>query len=149
MGDVSLEETRKLYNDAQSRIIILTRALEYFPRVSEDLAKAANRGVSISVLMRTRDSLDESDAEKRDAAITQIREKLGDSVEIRASPEVPLRGCIVDPDTEGRALFLVEERGIPYVFREAAITSHPGVVRGLTSMFELKWKFDSRPPEFR
>ena len=147
MGDVSLEETRKLYNGAQSRIIILTRAMEYFPRVSEDLARAAGRGVSISVLMRTRESLDESDAEKRDTAITQIKEKLGESVEIRASPEVPIRGCIVDPDTEGRALFLVEERGIPYVFREAAITSHPGVVRGLTSMFELKWKFDSKPPE--
>jgi len=147
VGDVSLEETRKLYNGAQSRIIILTRAMEYFPRVSEDLVRAAGRDVRISVLTRSQASLDESDAEKRDRIIFQIREKLENAVELRASDEVPIRGCIVDPDNEGRALFLVEERGIPYIFREAAITSHPGVVRGLTSMFELKWKFDSKPPE--
>jgi len=115
--------------------------------VSADLTRAANTGVSVCVSLRGRDSLDESDVEKRDTVITQIKEDLGESVEIRASPEVPIRGCIVDPDFEGRALFLVEERGIPYVFREAAITSHPGVVRGLTSMFELKLKYDSKPPE--
>jgi len=147
VGDVSLEETRKLYNGAQSRIIILTRAMEYFPRVSEDLVRAAGRNARMSVLMRSRASLNESDAEKRDGIIVQIREKLGDSVELRASDEVPIRGCIVDPESEGKALFLVEERGVPFVFREAAITSHPGVVRGLTSLFDLKWKHDSNPPD--
>jgi hypothetical protein len=38
----------------------------------------------------------------------------------------------------------VEEEGVPLFLREAALTSHPGVVSALGSMFELKWKFDSK-----
>ena len=146
VGEVSLEETRKLYQSAEKRIIVLTRAMDYLPSVSENLIEAAARGVTISVLMRNKESLNEDDVVKRNSVITQLKEILGDSVEIKTSDEVPLRGCIVDPDPQGSALFLVEERGVPYVFREAAITSHPGVVRGLTSMFELKWKYDSTSP---
>ena len=145
VGDVSLEETRKQYRNAKEKIIVLTRAMEYYPHVSEDLISALSRNVSISILMRSRNSLDPKDVEKRDANVVKIREELADAVEIKVSDEVPMRGCITDPDTEGSALFLVEESGVPYIFREAAITSHPGVVRGLASMFELKWKYDSKP----
>jgi len=147
VGEVSIEETRKLYQGAQKKIIILTRAMDYHPTISETLNAAATRGVQISILMRSQESLNKDDIAKRNSVITHLQETLSDSVEIKTSNEVPLRGCIVDPDTEGRALFLVEERGVPYVFREAAITSHPGVVRGLTSMFELKWKYDSKAPD--
>ena len=148
VGDVSLEETRKQYRNAKEKIIVLTRAMEYYPQVSEDLVNALSRNVTISILMRSQVSLDPKDVEKRDANIAKIRKGLGDTVEIKVSDEVPLRGCIIDPDTEGSALFLVEESGIPYIFREAAITSHPGVVRGLESMFELKWKYDSKPLDY-
>ena len=143
VGETSLEETRKLYQGARSKILILTRAMEWLPEVTEELLEASKRGASIQILMRSKDSLSREDAEKRDANISKIEEALMGSVEIRASNEVPIRGCIVDPDSDGRALFLVEEKGVPFIFREAAITSHPGVVRGLTSMFELKWTYDS------
>ena len=39
--------------------------------------------------------------------------------------------------------FLVEEEKVPYYLREAAITAHPGVVRGLADMFNLRWKYQS------
>ncbi len=147
VGDVSLEETRKLYSGAESSILILTRAMEYFPRVAEELGEAASRGVSIDILMRSRGSLKEGDWRKRDEVISEIKKALGDAVDIRVSDEVTIRGCIVDPERGGRALFLVEEEGVPHFLREAAITSHPGVVEGLASMFRLKWGFDSREPE--
>jgi sugar-specific transcriptional regulator TrmB len=145
MGDVSLEETRKLFRSATSKIIILTRAMEYYSNVISELSDALSRNVSISILMRSKDSLDESDVKKRNDIVDKICKELGNTVEIKVSNEVPLRGCIIDPDNEGSALFLVEEKGVPLVFREAAITSHPGLVRGLTSMFELKWEHDSKP----
>ena len=145
VGEVSLEETRKQYRNAKDKIIILTRAMEYYPQVLEDLINALSRNVTILILMRSQNSLDPKDVEKRDANVIKIRKELGDLVEIKVSDEVPMRGCIIDPDTEGSALFLVEETGVPYIFREAAITSHPGLVRGFSSLFELKWKYDSKP----
>ncbi len=146
VGDVSLEETRKLYQDADETILILTRAMEYYGDVATELKEAIRRGVSVKVLMMSERSLVDDDRRKRDAIIGRIRGDLADSVEIRVSDEVNLRGCVVDPESGGRALFLVEEVGVPFFLREAAITSHPGVVKGLASMFDLIWRFDSAQP---
>lgn len=146
VGDVSLEETRKLYQDADETILILTRAMEYYGDVAGELRGAIQRGVSVKVLMMSERSLVDDDRTKRDAVIDRIREDLADNVEIRVSDEVNLRGCIVDAESGGRALFLVEEVGVPFFLREAAITSHPGVVKGLASMFDLIWRFDSAQP---
>ena len=146
VGDVSLEETRKLYQDADETISILTRAMEYYGDVAGELRGAIQRGVSVKVLMMSERSLVDDDRTKRDAVIDRIREDLADNVEIRVSDEVNLRGCIVDAESGGRALFLVEEVGVPFFLREAAITSHPGVVKGLASMFDLIWRFDSAQP---
>jgi sugar-specific transcriptional regulator TrmB len=146
VGDVSLEETRKLYQDADESILILTRAMEYYGDVAGELKGAIQRGVSVKVLMMSERSLVDGDRTKRDAVIDRIREDLADNVDIRVSDEVNLRGCIVDAESGGRALFLVEEVGVPFFLREAAITSHPGVVKGLASMFDLIWRFDSAQP---
>jgi len=146
VGDVSLEETRKLYQDADETILILTRAMEYYDDVARELRGAIQRGVSVKVLMMSERSLVDDDRTKRDAVIDRIREDLADNVDIRVSDEVNLRGCIVDAESGGRALFLVEEVGVPFFLREAAITSHPGVVKGLASMFDLIWRFDSAQP---
>jgi len=54
---------------------------------------------------------------------------------------------VIDPEAGGRALFLVEEVGVPFFLREAAITSHPGVVKGLANMFELNWMFNAAEPD--
>lgn len=146
-GDVSEEETRKLYRGAKDEILISTRAMEYFDDVKEDLAEATKRDVKIRVLMFSRESLNSEEAEKRDKSISNMIEILGDLVEIRVTEDVLIRGCIVDPETDGKALFLVEERGVPQFLREAAITSHPGVVKGLDNLFDLKWRFESKPPD--
>lgn len=147
VGDVSIDETKKLYRAAKRTILILTRAMEYFPEVAEELEAAVSRGVSVRVVMMSTGRLSEGDRSKRDEIIRRIGETLGEAADIRVSDEVIIRGCIVDPEGDGRALFLVEEVGIPFLLREAAITAHPGVVKGLASMFDLMWKFDSHSPE--
>jgi sugar-specific transcriptional regulator TrmB len=146
VGEVSLEETRKLYKSAEETIMILTRAMEYYGEVADELREGASRGVSVKIIMMSEKNLEVEDRKKRDAIIKQIREILKDLVEIRVSEEVIIRGSIVDPMSGGRAIFLVEEVGVPFFLREAAITSHPGVVKGLTSMFELMWRFNSTSP---
>jgi sugar-specific transcriptional regulator TrmB len=147
VGDVSIEETRRLYRGARSDILILTRAMEYLPQVIDELKDAVSRGLRVRVLMRSRGSLKGDDASKRDKTISEMRVLSKDLIEIRVSDVILLRGSIIDPEGGGRALFLVEEEGVPYYLREAAITSHPGVVRGLADMFDLKWRFDSGPPD--
>jgi hypothetical protein len=64
---------------------------------------------------------------------------------VRFSNKVEIRGCVIDPEVAGRALFLVEEEGVPFFLREAALTSHPGVAQALGTMFNLKWSYDSGP----
>jgi len=143
VGDVSLEETKKLYRQAQKTLLISTRAMEYFENVKDDLQEAVTKGVDIKVLMRKSSSLSEDDAAKQEKNLEALKEILGDPSRIRYSDAVEIRGCIIDPEMEGKALFLVEEEGVPHFLREAALTAHPGVAKALGSMFELKWRFDS------
>lgn len=146
VGDVSIEETRKLYREAKTEILILTRAMEYYPQVAEDLEAAVRRGVKVRILLRSRSTLKASDAAKRDTSLKSIA-VLGSSVEARVTPDVIIRGCIVDASAGGRAMFLAEEVGVPYHLREAAITSHPSVVKGLADMFKLRWTHESKQPD--
>ncbi len=146
VGDVSMEETRKLYRDAKSELLILTRAMEYYPQVADDLKAAVKRGVKIRILLRSRATLKPTDAAKRDASLKALA-TLGGDVEARVTDDVIIRGCIIDTKAGGRAMFLVEEVGVPYHLREAAITSHPGVVRGLADMFNLRWEHESSKPD--
>jgi sugar-specific transcriptional regulator TrmB len=143
VGDVSIEETKKLYRLAKSSLYISTRAMEYFDQVKDELLEAVNREIKIRVIMRKQSTLNSEDAAKQVQNLKTMRVILGEVVKIRFSDEVEIRGCIIDPDANGRALFLVEEEGVPFFLREAAITAHPGVAKALGSMFELKWRFDS------
>jgi len=145
VGDVSIEETRKLYRSAEVTLLISTRAMEYFTQVEEDLADALSRGVSVKILMRSPETLSASDREKQEAILGSMRTTFEGGYEVRFSGEVEIRGCVVDPAGGGKALFLVEEEGVPFFLREAALTFHPGVARALGAMFDLKWRFDSKP----
>ncbi len=117
--------------------------MAYFDQVQDDLKEAVSNGVDIRVIMRKPDSLSPEDAVKQNENIIGLKEILGADAKVRYSPEVEIRGVIMDPESEGRALFLVEEEGIPFFLREAALTNHPGVVKALASMFDLKWQFDA------
>ncbi len=140
VGEVSREETKKLYDAAETEIQILSRAIEYFPEVAEKLGEAIARGVSLKLILMKPDMLGPEDREKQAKMLGGINKVLAGGVEIRFTDEIPIRGCIVDPKTGGKALFLVEDPGVPFFLREAAITSHQSVVRGLALMYRLLWK---------
>lgn len=143
VGDVSLEETKKLYKQAEEVLLISTRAMEYIGEVEDELIGAKERGVDIRVLMRKPSSLSAEDAKKQQLTLSAMKDLLDGNVQIRFSDVVEIRGCVIDPYSNGKAIFLVEEEGVPYFLREAALTAHPGVARALGSMFDLKWRFDS------
>jgi hypothetical protein len=84
--------------------------------------------------------LEPDDRRKQAKMLEKINETLRDGIEIRFTDEIPIRGCIVDPKIGGKALFLVEDLGVPFFLREAAITSHQSVVKGLALMYSLLWK---------
>jgi len=140
VGEVSLEESKKLYDSAQNEIQILSRAMEYFPEVVDELKHATKRNVSLKVILMSPNSLEPEDREKQAKILENINEALEKRVEIRFTEEMPIRGCIVDPEKGGKALFLVEDPGVPFFLREAAITSHESVVRGLALMYNLLWR---------
>lgn len=140
VGEVSLDETRKLYDTAKEEILILSRAMEYFPEVADKLREAITRGVSLKIVLMKPNMLEPDDRKKQAKMLEKMNEILGDGIEFRFTDEIPIRGCIVDPKIGGKALFLVEDPGVPFFLREAAITYHQSVVRGLALMYSLLWK---------
>lgn len=140
VGEISLDETRKLYDTAEKEILILSRAMEYFPEVADKLKEAVRRGVSLRIILMNPDMMESGHREEQAKILERIIEVLGDEVEIRFTEEIPIRGCLIDPEIGGRALFLVEDPGVAFFLREAAITSHQSVVRGLTLMYSLLWR---------
>ena len=144
VGEVSLEETKKLYRQSKEKLLISTRAMQYYRDVKDDLVDALERGVDVRLLMRKPHTLNESDQAVQKENLLDLKPILGED-KIRFSDQVEIRGCIIDHETGGKALFLVEEEGVPLFLREAALTSHPGVAKALGSMFELKWRSDSDP----
>ena len=144
VGKVSLEETRNLYDAAEKEILILSKAMEYFPEISENLKQAKNRNVAIRIILMSPELLKRGERSKQSKIIDAIKTALGEEAMIRFSDEIPIRGSLVDPQNEGQAIFLVEDPGVPFFLREAAITSHPSVVKGLALMFNLIWKYHSK-----
>jgi len=146
VGEVSLDETKRLYDAAEKEIQILSRAMEYFPEVADKLKQAMRRGVSLRIVLMKPNILEPGDRKKQAKMLKRINEALGNRVEIRFTDEIPIRGCIIDPEIGGKALFLVEDPGVPFFLREAAITSHQSVVRGLGLMYNLLWKHKTTKP---
>ncbi|MCZ2809288.1 MAG: hypothetical protein O2V44_08040 [Candidatus Bathyarchaeota archaeon] len=140
VGEVSLGETKKLYDAAEKEIQILSKAMEYFPEVVESIMEALDRGVSLKIILMNPSLLEPVDGNKQTEILGRINEALGGEVEVRFTDEIPIRGCIIDPKIGGKALFLVEDPGVPFFLREAAITSHQSVVKGLALMYSLMWE---------
>jgi sugar-specific transcriptional regulator TrmB len=146
VGEVSLEETKRMYEAAKYEIRILSKAMEYFSQVTGILKEVSKRGVSLKILLMDPKMLDSADRRKQTNTLERIKAEIKDFVEVRFTDEIPIRGCIVDPKAEGKALFLVEDPGVPYFLREAAITSHQSVVKGLGLMYDLLWMHRSAKP---
>ena len=143
VGTASLEETRNLYNAATKEILILSKAMEYFPHVSENLKAAQKRGVSIRIILMNPELMAPDERTVQAKMLKAIKGTLGTSI-VRFADDVPIRGSIIDPETGLGAIFLVEDPGVPFFLREAAVTSHRSVVKGLALMFNLVWKHFSK-----
>ncbi len=140
VGAVSLNETKRLYDSAEKEIQILSRAVEYFPEVAKNIMNALKRGVSLKMILISPSLLKPEDRKKQAEVLKKINGVRGGEIEVRFTDEIPIRGCIIDPEVGGKALFLVEDPGVPFFLREAAITSHQSVVRGLALMYRLMWE---------
>ena len=143
VGEASLAETRKLYDMAEEEILVMSKAMEYLPDVAESLKKAIERGVSVRIILMSPEFMEPEDREKQVRILEMLSQPPLSQALVRFSDEIPIRGCIIDPKKGAGALFLVEDPGVPFSFREAAITFHPSVVRGLALMFSLMWDYKS------
>ncbi len=140
VGDASEEETKTLYREARKEIMILTQAFEYYPRVRNELIEALRRGVEVKVLFKKPDTLTKKQKEIQKNILNMLRNDSNNKIQIKFTEEVPLRGCIIDPLENGEALFLVEEKNIPFEYREAALTTNRGLIKSLSLMFNMIWE---------
>jgi len=146
VGEPSLRETRRLYDEARDRIDVVTKSFEYFPEVEPAFADAIERNVDVRVLFLHPDHLTDDNAEIQAETLEHLRENYP-AVDIRFSEKrLPLRGTLVDPSMDyatGQATFLVEEKDIPLGMRQAAVTDNGSLVAGMMRYFDLIWEYES------
>jgi sugar-specific transcriptional regulator TrmB len=139
IGKVTEDETKLLYQQAHTQIMIFTKAFEYLPRVIDELVTASHKKAAIRVQF-----LDSRKLRAVDSAVqTQMLSLLNTrapTVEVRFAQDLPLRGTIVDPEGQASAIFHAEEPDVPLFLREACVTRNRGLVRALASFFELSWE---------
>jgi sugar-specific transcriptional regulator TrmB len=141
LGEVSEVETRRLYEKSRKEILVLTRVGEYLPTFLDLLKRAAERGIKVKVILVTPQILDSEQRRIQQRVVPRLKEGLRSAISLRFSPDVPLRGTIVDPSSpNAETLFFAEEADVAPVFREAAISSNRGLVTALALFFRLIWK---------
>ena len=141
LGDVSETETRRLYEKSTREILVLTRVGEYMANLMDVLRRAAERGVKIKIILATTQILSFEEKQIQQVVIPRLKRGLRKGVSVRLSPDVPLRGTLVDPRSpNAEALFFAQEADVAPVFREAAITSNRGLVTALALFFRLIWE---------
>jgi sugar-specific transcriptional regulator TrmB len=145
VGEPSERETRHIYQQATERVVVISKAFEYFDAVRPAFESALERGIDISVLLLKPDHLS---AENREIQ-SEVVDELGgyDDVDIRFSTDrLPWRGTFADPSMEydsGTAILLVQEDDVPNHMRQAAITENGAFVAGLQRYFDLVWEYES------
>lgn len=142
VGEGSLAETRSLYGEAEERVAVATKAMEYLPDVEDALRDAVDRGVSVRALMLDPSALEEENCEVQRRSVGTLRDA---GAEVRYSTtSLPLRGTVIDRNRA--ALFVVEERGVPFTLRDAAVTRNPSLVAGMRKYFDLIWREETTGP---
>jgi sugar-specific transcriptional regulator TrmB len=145
LGEVSETETRRLYGKSRKQILVLTRAGDYLTSLLDALHRAAERGINVKVILAAPQILSFEEKRIQQGVISRLKKALGRSILLRFSPDVPLRGTIVDPNSpNAEALFFAQEADVAPIFREAAISSNRGLVTALALFFRLIWK-DAMP----
>ena len=114
-GKVTEDEIKLLYQHARTQIMIFTRAFEYLPRVIDELA-SANLKKTLRVQFL--------DFFKLKTVVRGVQRKVllvlnarTPTVEIRFAQDLPIRGTIVDPEGQAKAIFHAEELYVPLFLR--------------------------------
>ncbi len=145
VGEPSERETRRLYDEAERRLDIVTKSFEYFPEIESAFADAVKRDVAVRVLFLHPRHLSAENREIQRETVERLREEY--DVAARFSEErLPLRGTLVDPSMDyesGMATFLVEENEVPLSMRQAAVTKNGSLVAGMMRYFDMIWEYDS------
>lgn len=139
VGAPSEEETVEMYRRARKQIAVFSRALEYLPKLIHQLQSADRRGIAIRFILLDSKNLNDEDIAIQKATVDMLQSQIP-SAQVRYSDDVPIRGSIVDGGSDGSAIILAEERGVPLFVREAAVTENKGLVRGLQKLFDLMWR---------
>jgi sugar-specific transcriptional regulator TrmB len=146
VGDPSERETRRLYEEADERVHVVTKSFEYLDAVAPALADALDRGIEVRALFLHPDRLTEDNREKQVDLVARLHAEFP-AVETRFSEgQLPWRGTIADPSMDyetGEAVFLVEETDVPLHMRQAAVTENGSLVAGMQRYFELTWEYES------
>jgi len=146
VGDPSERETRRIYDDAEEELLIMSKSFEYFDSVRPAFETALDRGLDVTVLLVDPDRLSDENREIQTGIVTDISESYP-KVGVRFSEErLPWRGTVADPSMEydsGTAILLVQEDEVPNHMRQAAITENGAFVAGLKRYFDLVWEYES------
>jgi len=150
VGEPSERETRRLYDDAEETLGIITNSYAYLDSVDRALSDAVSRGVDVSVLFLHPDNLPPEKRTVQSEMVERLRTEFP-AVGVRFSAEkLPWRGTLVDPSMDydsGEAILLVEEPDVPNHMRQAALTENGSFVAGMKRYFDLVWEYESTPPQ--
>ena len=134
VGDVSEVETKNLLTSAEKEIKIITGTFEYLPQIEQELRNAKARGVSIRILLASPKSLSQH-SKKVQSEVLKILDSM--KINYRFSPELPLRGTIVD---SSNVIFGVNEGRTLPILKEIAISRNENMAKALSNYFEFMWK---------
>jgi len=147
VGEPSERETRRLFDEAEESVHVLTKSFGYIDAVQPAMRNAIERGVDVDVLLLAPDHLSSENKQRQDEIRNLLAEEFP-SVSVRISDRVlPWRGTFTDPSLEydsGQGLLMVEQEEIPNHHRQAAVTENPSFVAGLWQYFDLLWRHESR-----
>lgn len=148
VGEPSERETRRIYEDADREVHVMTKGFGYFEAVRPALEEAVDRGVGVSVLFLHPDRLSTDDRETQRTVVDRLRSAHEDVGVRFTDRRLPWRGTFADPSMEydsGTAILLVQEDDVPNYMRQAAITENGSFVAGLKRFFDLVWAYESAP----
>lgn len=146
VGDPSERETRRLFREADERIVILSKSFGFLDAVAPTLLEAVEREVTIQCLLLSPEFLTETNRERQGEIRSRLEAEFPE-IAVRQSERVlPWRGTFVDPSldyTSGQGLLLVEQEEVPNHMRQAAVTENPSFVAGMWQYFDLLWRHES------
>lgn len=146
VGDPSERETRRLFREADERIVILSKSFGFLDAVAPTLVEAVEREVTIQCLLLSPEFLTETNRERQGEIRSRLEAEFP-AIAVRQSERVlPWRGTFVDPSldyTSGQGLLLVEQEEVPNHMRQAAVTENPSFVAGMWQYFDLLWRHES------